>query len=151
MCPGVEDIVSKAYEFGQDPLGLEDEIPDTSSESLQYISLIAPLVPAVIPIRTSLLYCSSALLKGLLDPSFDFDTESQNNVFRSAIALCRVSSFILSRPTVTKGDGAALARSLFWANLVLRKSTHPVGTLPEYCHADVRSGWMDQGKIHLLC
>jgi len=139
LCPGVEDIVSKAYEFGHDPLGLEDEIPNTSSESLQYISLIAPLVPAVIPIRTSLLYCSSELLKGLLDPSFDFDTEPKNNVFRSAMALCRVSSFILSRPTVTKGDGAALARSLFWANLVLRKSTHPVGTSPEYCDADVRS------------
>lgn len=147
LCPGVEDIVSFAYEFGEDPLGLEEEQPESPSESLQYISLIPPLVPAVIPVRTSLLYCSSELLKGLLDPSFNFDTQSKTHVYRSAIALCRVCRSILSRPSVTKGDRAALARSLFWANLALRNSTHPLGTLPEHCHADMRRGRMDQGKI----
>jgi len=128
LCPDVEDTLSKAYEFGQDPLGLEEERPDSESEFLQSLSLVGPLSPTVLPIRTSLLYCASSLVRGLLDPSFDFDPVSKSPVYRSAIALCRLCSSILRQPSVTKGDCASLARSLFWASLLLKKSTHPLGT-----------------------
>src|SRR5271169_1230031 len=75
----------------------------------------------------ALLYTFARLLKNMLDPMADFDESIVTDIYRSTIALCRLCASFpnrsLSNPTVS----LLVKRSLFWAGMILTKSTFQEG------------------------
>ena len=67
----------------------------------------------------ALLYAFARLLKNLLEPSADVDEKIKSEIYRSAIAICRLCANIHIGSAM---ETLLVKRSLFWAGLILTES-----------------------------
>jgi len=67
----------------------------------------------------ALLYAFARLLKNMLEPSADVDEKIKSEIYRSAIAICRLCANL---PIGSFKETLLVKRSLFWAGLILTES-----------------------------
>jgi hypothetical protein len=79
----------------------------------------------------ALLYAFARLLKNILDPAADSDEKVMNDIYSSAIALCRLVASFPYRSLNSSMVTLVVKRSLFWAGMILTESKFPAG---DYLH-----------------
>ena len=82
--------------------------------------------PMVRDTALALVYAFARLLKNMLEPTADVDERVRSEIYRSAMAMCRLcANLSIELPM----EAFLVKRSLFWAGIVLTESKFPLGQL----------------------
>jgi len=99
-------------------------------------------------------YVFARMLRNMLDTNVNGNKNISDEIYRSALALCRLCATIPSRDSYPERYNVIVwmtHRTLFWAGMVLTRSRFPAGKISSlFPFANMCSSRMDQGTLERM-